>query len=310
MRWLALISLVSGGMLFAQTPIASIDTTTLRIGEQARIALSIELPPEKAEALVVWPQIGDTLVKQVEVVSRGMIDTVITAGSLRLQSEIVITSFDTGFWAIPPFIFKIEGSEHATEPMLLEVRGVDLGEDPKLKDIRPIHEAPFDPIMWAALNWHWIVAAILIVAAIWYAWRKWRSRDRSAPAPPPVKELPLHERILQQLQELDAAKLWQQGDHKQYHSRLTDLLRTYIEERYRVPAMESTTDELLRELRVSSMNREHQQHLRNMLELADMVKFAKAVPTREENEMMMHGAIRLVQETALHETQLSDVQVS
>src|SRR5690606_21508430 len=156
MRWLALISLWSGGMLFAQTPIASIDTTTLRIGEQARIALSIELPPEKAEALVVWPQIGDTLTRQVEVISRGTIDTVITNGSVRLQNEIVITSFDTGFWAIPPFIFKIEGSEHATEPMLLEVRGVDLGDDPKLKDIRPIHEAPFDPIMWAALNWYWI----------------------------------------------------------------------------------------------------------------------------------------------------------
>ena len=137
-----------------------------------------------------------------------------------------------------------------------------------------------------------------------------RPSDRSAPAPSPAKALPLHERILQQLRELGSEKVWQQGDHKQYHSRLTDLLRTYIEERYRVPAMESTTDELLRELRVSAMNREHQQHLRNMLELADMVKFAKAVPTREENEMMMHGAIRLVQETALHNIQISDVQVS
>ena len=114
----------------------------------------------------------------------------------------------------------------------------------------------------------------------------------------PVIELPLHERVLQQLAALDKERVWQQGDHKAYQSRLTDLLRGYIEERYQVPALESTTDELLHELRVSPLNTDQQNLLGNMLRLADLVKFAKALPSPQENEQMMANALRFVQETA------------
>ncbi|MBK9196654.1 MAG: hypothetical protein IPO17_17060 [Flavobacteriales bacterium] len=108
---------------------------------------------------------------------------------------------------------------------------------------------------------------------------------------------PLHERVLLQLEALDRERVWQQGDHKSYQSRLTDLLRGYIEERYRVPALERTTDELLHELRVSPLSMEQQSLLANLLRLADMVKFAKALPSPQENEQMMVSAVRFIRET-------------
>jgi len=134
--------------------------------------------------------------------------------------------------------------------------------------------------------------AWLIVTAL-------RRRPRRG-QPPAVQEerLPLHERVLRELEALERERLWQQGTHKEYHSRLTGLLRGYIEERYRVPALESTTDELLAELRVSPLTTDQRNRLANMLRLADLVKFAKALPSPQENEGMMAAANAFVRETA------------
>jgi hypothetical protein len=107
----------------------------------------------------------------------------------------------------------------------------------------------------------------------------------------------LYQRVLAALETLEKERLWQQGDHKGYHSRITDLLRGYIEERYHVPALESTTDELIRELRVSPLSTDQRGQLENMLRLADMVKFAKTTPSSEENERMMTSTVRFVSET-------------
>ncbi|MBK6343000.1 MAG: hypothetical protein IPF41_10550 [Flavobacteriales bacterium] len=95
-----------------------------------------------------------------------------------------------------------------------------------------------------------------------------------------------------------AGALWQQGQHKAYQSRLTDLLRGYIEARYQVPALERTTDELMHELRVRPLEKRAQVLLGNMLHNADMVKFAKALPSPQENEQLMASARRFVMATA------------
>ena len=105
-------------------------------------------------------------------------------------------------------------------------------------------------------------------------------------------------RTLLALEALQQKKLWEQDRTKDYYIELTDILRSYIEERYGIPALEQTTDELLAGLRLSSMPTAPREQLAQLLRLADMVKFAKwkALPT--ENEQVMASAIRLVQETA------------
>jgi hypothetical protein len=78
---------------------------------------------------------------------------------------------------------------------------------------------------------------------------------------------------------------------------VTDTLRGYIEERYSIPALERTTDELLHALRVSPLSPEQYQMLANMLRTADLVKFAKAVPTPSENEQLLQAARDLIRAT-------------
>jgi hypothetical protein len=114
----------------------------------------------------------------------------------------------------------------------------------------------------------------------------------------PVVVGPVHERFLKQLDELEGRRLWQQGEHKTFHSRVTDIMRGYLEERFKVPALERTTDDLLLELRTSPIPPELQQQLVNMLRLADLVKFAKAVPSPTENERMLAGAREFIKATS------------
>jgi hypothetical protein len=297
MRICCIIAFFLPIVLAAQVAKVSLDTNVIRIGEQTKLRFAIELPQS---ATLEWPVIGDTLQQHIEVVDHGKVDTVDHgSGSLLLVREIILTSFDTGHWAIVPFNFKINGEPETTAPLLLSVRTVDLGEDPKLRDIKPIDELPFDLFSWIRRHWYWFAVPILIALAV-VALISWiQKRRRSKPIETVVEPvLPLQERIIRELQALEEERLWQKGSHKEYHSRLTDLLRQYIEERYNVPALERTSFEILHELRVTALEPEHRQLLHNMFHLSDMVKFAKAVPTPAENEQMMSGALRFVKLTA------------
>lgn len=289
-------------LLAAQPPEARLDTAVLRIGEHAVLTLSLEMATGERPPAVQWPVVGDTLARAVEVVRRSKLDTLREpseegASTLRCVQHIVLTSFDTGYHAIPPFRFLLDGRTVETDPLLLEVRGVELDSASAVRDIHPLIEPPFDLLFWLEQHWYVPLAFAAVLAALWLLWRRRRTpaEPSTAPAPPAV---PIHERILAELRALEAERLWQQGLHKAYHSRITDLLRAYIEERYGIPALERTTDELVQELRVSPLNSDQQTRLANMLHLADLVKFAKAVPPPAENEQMLAGAIRLVEETA------------
>ena len=275
---------------------ARIDTNVIRIGEQVRLQLEVSHP---AAVSVIWPAIGDTLSAHLEVVRDTGVDTT-EAGTatMRQVRTLLVTAFDTGYWAIPPFRFIVNGSPQETKAMLVEVRTVDVDPSQPIRDIKDIVELPFSLMYWILKHAFWLLAGLVIIAAIIGLLLHLTRRRPNIPAAVKEVALPLSERVLAGLRSLESERVWQQGDHKQYQSRLTDLLRGYIEERYRVPAMESTTDELLRELRVSPLSTDQRGRLENMLRLADMVKFAKALPSPQENEQMMAGAVHFVEETA------------
>jgi len=302
-RSLAIAAMMAPALMRAQdqpSVHAGLEPLHIRIGEHAVISMSA-----KADGPAVqWPVLGDTLSRQIEVIGVSEPDTVEVDGvggpaAVMVVRRITITSFDTGYWAIPPFKLNVEGRPVETQALLLRVDGfvVDAASVPA--DIKPIQRLPFSLIWWAQQHWKWIAGAglaALLAAAVLLLIR----RMRKAPQQPVKEEAPiaLHQRVLAQLDALEQERLWQQGQHKAYQSRLTDLVRGYIEERYQVPALERTTDELMHELRVSPLSNDHQVLLGNMLHAADMVKFAKALPSPQENEQLMASARRFVLATA------------
>lgn len=269
----------------------------IRIGEQAVITLSVNADGAGIE----WPQPGDTLTGHIEVIGFPAADTARPDASRATEvvRRLTITSFDSGYWAIPPLRLVVGGKPVETPPLLLQVDGFAVAEDAEPADIKPIVRLPFSLLWWARQHWTWLGGALLAaLAAVLLVLLLRRKRAAAAPPAPEAAPIPLHQHVLLQLEALERERLWQQGQHKAYQSRLTDLLRGYIEERYRVPALERTTDELMQELRVSAISDEHRLLLANMLRSADLVKFAKAVPAPQENEQLMQSARRFILETA------------
>ncbi|MBK7382088.1 MAG: hypothetical protein IPI81_01965 [Flavobacteriales bacterium] len=300
MRALSLIALYVPALLFGQDGSKGVhvqlDQQSIRIGEQALLTIHADANTSG----IVWPVIGDTITRHIEVVKDHGVDTLQASGNNgpRLVRSLTLTAFDTGYWAIPPFRMQVGARTVETDPLLLHVTGMEVPKGARPADIPPIHEANPDPLIWLVDHWTWVTGVLLLGAiaaaiVILLGKRKVKEVVVEAAALPP-----LHERVLAAFDTLERERLWQHGDHKAYHSRLTDLLRGYIEERYNIPALESTTDELMHELRVSPLTSEQQGLLGNMLRLADMVKFAKALPAPEENEQMITSARRFVFGTA------------
>lgn len=280
---------------------AEIHPLEIVIGQHAVLSLSVHGDSPTVE----WPAWGDTLAPHLEVIGTAMLDTVepdASVGPVEAMhvQRITITSFDTGYWAIPPFTLKVDGSPFETEPLLLRVNGYALDSAAVPAGIKPIHRLPFSPLWWARQHWEWLAgAAGAGLLAVLFLMLSRRVR-KTAPAEAVAESVPpLHLRVLAQLDALEQERLWQQGQHKAYQSRLTDLLRGYIEERYEVPALERTTDELMDELRVSPLSPDHRSLLANMLQAADLVKFAKWLPSPQENEQLMASARRFVTSTAI-----------
>lgn len=288
----------------APRPVAKLDRTELLIGQQAHLEVSVTYRVDKGTPTTIqWPAIADTLTGHVEVVHDSGVDTILPKKDAdpTLFSQVrtlTLTSWDSGYWAVPPLRLVINGDTTETEPMLLTVNTVAVDTTGAIKDIKEIYEVRSTWLDWLHDHWPWVAGGVALVAIVVVLVLYLRRRARRPKTDePPAPALPLHVRTLSALEDIDRRKLWQQGLLKQYHSEVTDVLRAYVEERFGVPALESTTDELLGALRMSSMNADQREQLANLLRLADMVKFAKWTPLPTENEHLLAGAVKLVQQT-------------
>jgi len=145
-----------------------------------------------------------------------------------------------------------------------------------------------------------LAALLLVIFLIWY-FRKRKKKEPIFRLRPRVQLKP-HELALMALEKLRVKKLWQQGQEKAYYTELTDILRDYIENRFAVPAMESTSAEILHDLLgIKEIDRAVWDELGQVLMLADMVKFAKEKPVSEQNENILETGIRFVNDTVFVE---------
>jgi hypothetical protein len=133
--------------------------------------------------------------------------------------------------------------------------------------------------------WWWVVIAVLAVGAlaaigIWYAQRR-RWLGPLLPPPPPV---PPEVTARQRLEALRASGKLAAGEFKAYYSELSEILRRYLEARFAVVALDRTTQELMRELKRAEVARPDQAAAREVLEHADLAKFAKFRPESQEAE--------------------------
>ena len=276
------------------------DTGVIRIGEQTHIRLQVSCPKGKN---ILWPVLADTLIKGLQITNRSKTDTIKSdtlrhSSEIRLEQNITLTSFDSGYYAIPPFRFYPGGdTTHPllTEAILLRVVGMKVDTTQAIKDIKQPVDAPFD--------WHelipmikWVLAGVAVLLVIIMFLRYFIKKKKVSPEPVKIQE-PAHLLALRNLEKLRDQKLWQEGKLKEYQSTLTDILRLYIEQRYGICAMEQTSEEILSSLRSLPLGEENRSRLKQIFFLADLVKFAKQNALPGENEMSMENAMAFIRAT-------------
>jgi len=310
LKYKLIITLVFMGFrMDAQQPVATatLDTNVMLIGDQVNLLLQFTGP---AGSQVLWPSIPDTILENILVIDRSNIDTLNDNGkqTATLSQNILLTSFDTGFYVIPPipFYFRvlpdttIRISETRTHFLAVHTLAVDT-----TKPIKPIKGPRKVPLtLWEILRW--ILIGILVLALVSFGIYVYKKRRNKEPVFRLWQRIQLkpHETALQELEKLRILKLWQQGKVKEYHSELTEILRRYIEFRFAVPALESTSAQILHDmLEMPEVKSESWELLGQVLMLADMVKFAKENPSPVKNEESLENGIQFVNQTAFIEAQ-------
>ncbi len=280
---------------------AKMDSSVMLMGHQTNIHLSLI---QDAGENVAVPQIKerDVLVEGVEALRFSDPDTLFLSNNrIQIDHDVLVTSFDSGFYYIPPFEYILNNDTFKTESLSLKIIPVNVDSAINARaiiDIKNIIDVPFS--LWDLLPlWAWItipVVILLIVVIVILVIYLLKRRKQSSELPQ-VPAIPPYDLAVQQLQQLRDEKLWQQGQDRIYYTRLTDILRVYLAGRFGINAMEMPTSDIWAELKKLRQWREANKLVKEVLELADFVKFAKMSPSPEENERVMRHACEYVELT-------------
>ena len=275
---------------------SELDSASIQIGEQARLRLTVAQPTNLEVSI---PILSDTITRGSEIVEVLKADT-ISLGNDRIEVnyDYLITSFDSGFYFIPTYAYAAAGDTLYTQPLGLSVTTVSVNPTTDdIKDIKPIMSAPF---YWSEL-FTWVgygMLALLLLGVIVLLLMKFVFKKKVpfiSETPEPV--IPPHIVALEKLEEIKVQKIWQCGDIKVFYTQVTDVLRVYLEGRFGINAMELTSDEIMALVKKEPGLNEVRAALKDLLTLADLVKFAKMVPIENQNEASLLIAFDVVEKT-------------
>lgn len=291
-------ALLTGEKVYAQKTLLdiSMDSAAILIGEQTVLHLTVTTDRDKAVQLVIP---NDTLMNGVEVVEISKPDsTVIENDRLLIKQDVLITSFDSSLYLLPPFMV-IDGVDTLySKQLALKVSTipVDVDKPEEFADIKEVWKPPFVladyyPIIYGVL------LGLFLICVIAYIIKRLRSKKSLIPFKKPEPALPPYEQAIKELEEIKQQKLWQQGRSKEYYTLITDTLRRYIVGRFGLNAMEMTSGEILDIIRKEQEAAPVFESLKQIMQLSDFVKFAKMNPLPDENDMSMSNAYRFIAQT-------------
>lgn len=176
--------------------------------------------------------------------------------------------------------------------------------------IAPIKNIISEPTNFSDYLIYFIIigVALMIGLIYWLVSRYLANQKQKEEVIEEVEEvrLPPHVVALKKLSELEEDKMWEKGEVKKYQSELTYIIREYLEGRYSIAALESTTNEIISQLRTSLNSPQYETSLQRILQVADLVKFAKAKPDESVHISFLKEAEDFVYATKLDLEEISD----
>ncbi len=279
----------------------SVEPDSIGIGD--RFTYSIEVEKDLVQSLF-FPDFSQMPHNHYELIEDVPVDTLEREGRrMKLRKSYVLAAFQEGIHHMVPQVMYADKNivDTLSGPDTLVVMVTTFQIDSTshtIFDIKPQKTLRFKMgeitgyLLWGAI-------AVIIILLLLYVAKRVLAHygknfgDLFKPTPP----LPPHEQAFKALEQLRAERLWQEGKHKEYYSALTEILRTYIDGHFGVGAMEMTSDEIIEAMRGVELPQKAAMDLTQILRDADLVKFAKAMPEAEENEVAFAAAWDFVEQT-------------
>ena len=279
-----------------------VNDTKVQVGKPFTLDLSLKVP---YGWFVEWNDFAiDTLSEQLDIIKRSEVERTADADSnVIVKQQLTLMTFDTGQIQVPPVALTYAKSFDDPDRLKAYTDPINLYSTTMSVDTtmayKPIVEPIAAPVQMKEV-FPWILAVLLlalVVFGIWY-WRKHRKTKVDADGNVvrgPV--IPPYDKAVGDLEQLRQQKLWQSGKVKEYFSSLTDIAREYIEGQFGVNAVEMTTDDILEEVKPLHFSQETYNKLKNTMEVADLVKFAKYSAANLESENAMNSMTEFVNES-------------
>ena len=292
------IMLITAGQAQAQqvTVDASIDSLQLLIGEQAKVKLEISMDAKQKLQL---PFLRDTLVKGVEILDIAKPDTQMLNDGKRMliKQEYTITSFDSALYYLPPFEVMVNGESYRAKALAVKVYSipVDTLHPEQFFGPKTVREVP---ITWDDVSAIvWLTLLMLALGGLaYYLFVRYKDNKPIIKKIKIEPKLPPHQQALKEIERIKGDKTLRKADPKTYYTELTDVLRTYMEERFGFNAMEMTSSEIIDKLQEIN-DKESIKDLMYLFQTADLVKFAKHSPLMNENDMNLVNAVDFINNT-------------
>ena len=286
-------------LLLAIVVSASIDSTTLMMGDQTAMHLQVTCD---ADERVELPVFDEVLQDGIEIVNKTAVDTTrLKDGRVQLKQDLTLTCFQDSLFSINPLPVVSGEDTFWTDAMVLDVvQPFVMDSTLAITDIKDIEKAPI--WWWGIIRWILLALGIIGFGVGLFFLIRWLVSLRKPKEEPIAPELlrPADEVALEKLDAIKATKIWKDGKVKEYQTDLTDVVREYIGRRFDVQSTEKTSDETLRAMK-TLIDKELFAKLSKMLQLADLVKFAKWHTTPDENEQGLLTAYEFVEETRIKE---------
>ncbi len=282
-----------------------VNDTKVEVGKPFTLDLSLKVP---YGWFVEWNDfIQDTLSEQIDIIKRGNVERTADADSnVIVKQQLTLMTFDTGQIQLPAV--GLTYAQSFDDPMRLQAftEPIDLYATTivvdTLQPYKPIVEPIAAPIRMKDV-FPWILVAllaILIGLGMWFFLKRRKAKvdENGNVVKGPV--IPPYTKAIDDLKRLREEKMWQSGKVKEYFSSLTDIAREYIEGQFGVNAVEMTTDDIMEEIKPLHFSKEAYDKLKDTMEVADLVKFAKYSATALESDTCLNNMTDFVNESYAH----------
>lgn len=290
----------SENVLYSQLSVSfTPDSNHIVIGDYLGVKFAAKFHKNTA---IQFPVFKDTLAS-LDIISTDKKDTASIGDEIIISQRLIVSAYDSGTYTIPAqAVFYTQNNLNDTaftDEFVVSVSTVAIDTTQNFKPIKAPLAVKRD---WKefALYIALVLLGILLAVAVWWLFKKYYKKKDTTKEIINKKKV-AHEWALRELQKLEQEKQWQKGNVKLYYSRLSDIFRKYLEQRYSIFAMESTTDEILLKLERDDIPETAKPELRDILNLSDLVKFAKQQPLPEQHKGALNVTRAFIKSTAWKE---------